>query len=375
MFQFPSLSDCVEVARSAWRAALPGTNAWVWPNSVGPAAKVVGAAEWQLYQRLDYVQRQAFASTAEGGYLDRHGAEYNLPRKLATAASGNVVVTVTGAAAFASGGTFARGDGVVFTASAAASIASAGTLTVPVTGPSGLSNNTLANAPMTILSGLSGAGATGATAQVDSAGLAGGADVEPDGAPFTRDLSTYRGRIIFRKSNPPQGGAPADYVSWALAVPGCTRVFVERRYLGPGTVRVFPLFDGLFTGGVPDAAHVTLVANAIAPLAPAAASVTVAAATAVPIDLIVSGLNPPTAAARLAVSAELADAIARLGQVSGSDSATASMPFLADPFTWLALWSEQAVAEAAGVIGADVSASDVVIPAGSIPVPGTVSFV
>jgi uncharacterized phage protein gp47/JayE len=376
MYAFPSLTDCLQSARAAFRAALPGADAWVWPNNIGPSAKVVGGAQWLVYQRLDYVGRQAFALFAEGKYLDDHGAELNLPRKLASAASGNVAIIVSGPAAFAVGGAFARFDGMAFVATAAVSSVSAGVLLVPVLGPAGASSTTQAGAPMTILSGLTGAGATGATATVDGNGLAGGADIEPDGAPQTRDLSTYRGRILFRKANPPQGGSPADYVQWASAVAGVTRVYVERVYAGPGSVRIFPIFDTLFasTGGVPDSAHVILVANALAPLQPAAAVVTVAAAVAQPIAVAVSNLMPSTTAAQAAVVAELADTFQRLGRVAGGDVPVASMPYLATRFTFQGLWIEQAIANAPGVVSADCVAPDTLIAAGAIPVLGAVTF-
>lgn len=374
MWSFPGLGDCVQAARAAFRASLPGTDAWAWPNNVGPSAKVVGAAQAAVYQRLDYVGRQAFVLYAEGDYLDRHGEQLNVPRKLATAVSGNILITVTGAAAMAAGGTVSRADGTIFTAVSAVSATSSGVMTVPVSGPSGAAANTQALAPLTILSGLTGVGATGATATVDASGLSGGADREPDGAPRTSDLSTYRGRLLFRLRNPPQGGSPSDYVGWGLAVAGVTRVFVERRFAGAGTVRIFPLFDGLFTGGIGDSSHITAVANALALVQPADAAVTVAAPGAVAINATITNLVPNTTAAQSAIRAELADAILRLGRVAGSDTPYAAMPYLATPFAWPALWTSQAVADASGIVSADVAASDVSIPTGSIPVMGTLTF-
>jgi uncharacterized phage protein gp47/JayE len=367
----PDLLACVQLARAAFRAYLPGANAWAWPNNVAPSAKVIGAAQWQGYQHLDYAARQAFALFAEGKNLDIQGNMLNLPRKLAAASAGNVLITVSGAAAMAAGGQIQRADNTLYTATGPASTASAGVLTVPVLGPAGLAYNTAENTPMTIVSGLTGVGATGATAAVDSSGLTGGLDIEPDGEPETRDLSTYRGRILFRKANPPQGGAPADYVQWAGEVTGVTRVFVERRWAGAGTVRVFPIFDQLFasTGGIADGAHIALVADLIAPLAPAGANVAFAAPVAQPVSVAISNLSPSTAAAQAAVLAEIADAFQMYGRVSGSDAAVASMPYLASPFSMLADWIEGAVRDAPGVIGADVSVADTAISEGCIPTP------
>jgi uncharacterized phage protein gp47/JayE len=374
IFPIPDLDTCVQGARSAFNAAMAGINAWLWPNNIGPTAKVLGGEQWNLYNRLDYVGSQAFVLFAEKKYLDYHGDELNIRRKVATAATGNIAITATDVLTISGTAQFGRGDGVIFSAVSPASLLSAGTVNVPVIGPAGQASNTQGLAPMTILSGVTGAGAVGATAAVDSNGLAGGADVEADGPIKTSDLSFYRGRILFRKRNPPMGGAPSDYVIWAGAVAGVTRVFVEPLFAGPGTVRVFPLFDSLFAGGVPDSGHVMLVAAALTPVEPAAASVTVAAATAQPIDILVSNLNPSTTAAQASVIAELTDTFQRLGQVAGIANPNPAMPYLATPFTFLALWVEQAVANAEGVIGADVTVADTVIARGSIPVLGTVTF-
>lgn len=371
---FPSLDDCTQAARKAFLAALPGANAWLSPNNVGPTAKVIGGAQWSIFQRLDYVGRQAFPLFAERSYLDNHGAQFGLARRLAQSATGNIVVTASAFINVAPGAQFARGDGAVFTASAAATLAGAGSVSVAVVGSAGAAGDTAEGSPMTILSGVTGDGAGAATAAVDSNGLVGGADVEPDGAPRSSDLSTFRGRILFRMRNPPQGGAPADYVRWATSVAGVTRVFVERCWPAPGGVRVFPIFDGLFPGGIADSGTIAQVQAAIAAVAPADAAVTVVAPAAAIVAVTISNLKPSTTATQTAVRAELADAFQRLGRVAGGDSAVPGMPYLATPFSLQALWIEQAVANATGVISADVSVSDVSIPSGSIPILGSVIF-
>lgn len=376
IFNLPGLAAVTAAARAAMTAALPGTNAYLWPNNIYPTAKAFGGMIWSAYQRLDYVGRQTFALFAEGQYLDDHGAELNLPRKQATAATGNMVITATASLAVASGATFLRGDGMVFAATSAETLSGAGTVSVPVVGPAGADSNTEGGAPMDIGSGVTGSGAAGATVVVDSNGLSSGTDVEPDGLARTLDTSTYRGRILFRKANPAQGGSPSDYVIWTGAISGVTRVFVERRWAGAGTVRVFPIFDDLFSvaGGVPDSGHVAIVNAALQLLAPAGCALTVAAPTPYAINVTVANLNPNTAAAQAAVVAEITDTIRRLGAVSGTDTAFPSMPYLASPATFYGLWIEQAVANAAGVISADVSFADVLLPEANLPVPGTVTF-
>ena len=376
VFPIPDLPSAVQRVRAAFAAAMPGLNAWLWPNTIGPTAKVIGGEVWNVMNRLDYVGRQAFALYAEGQYLDYHGSELNLPRRQAAAATGNVVIATPAAIAVASGAQFQRADGSLFAATAAASIAGAGALTVSVVGAAGQAGNTAPLSPVTIVSGVSGAGSVAATAAVDGSGLSGGADVEPDGPPKSSSLATYRGRILFRKRNPPLGGAPSDYVQWASAVAGVTRVYVEKVWAGPGTVRVFPLFDEIFaaSGGIPDPAHLALVQNALAMDVPAGAALTVAAPVAQPISLTVSGLNPSTSEVQAAVIAELKDLFQRLGVVSGSNDPNPSMPFLASPQVFKGLWIKGAVNDAAGVISADVHVPDTPIAFGSMATLGSVIF-
>lgn len=383
VFRIPSLGDCVTLARQSFRAYLPGTDAWLWPNNIGPSAKVIGGSAWEIFNRLDYVQRAKFALTAEKSDLDDHGSEFNLPRKLAAPASGNMVVTVTDATVVSVGAQFERLDGVIVAATGGGVASGAGALNIPVVAAAAASAaNTQGGTAFSILSGVSGNGASTATAAVDSSGLAGGLDIEADGAPFSSDLSTYRGRILFRKRNPIMGGAPADYVTWALQIPGVTRVFVERRWAGNGTVRVFPLFDTLFalTGGIADAGHIAIVDGALQGEAPAGCAVTTQAPAAQPINVTVQGLVPDTTAGQSAAQLELLDTFQRLGRVSGSDPANAAqlaaMPFLATPFSFAALWCAQAVANSAGDQRGVMAAptADQVIGEGSIPTLGALTF-
>lgn len=55
--------------------------------------EAVAAEVFSLYTFGDFIARQAFAETAEGEYLDKTGALFNLARKSATAAAGEVTFT------------------------------------------------------------------------------------------------------------------------------------------------------------------------------------------------------------------------------------------------------------------------------------------
>ena len=386
-FQIPLLSDLVARARAAF-SGIPGADAWLPLNNLGPTAKIVGESVWDLFGRLSWALEQAFPLTAEGDYLERHASQVGLRRREASPASGFVAVTTTDAADFPAGTPFQRSDGVLYVSTVDLTFIGAGTLSVAVVAAAaGSASNGVAGTPLAIVAS-SGAPATGpgastATAAIAPGDITMGLDVEADGVKYSADLATLRGRVLFRLRNPPRGGDAADYVLWASDVSGVTRVYIERLYAGPGTVRVFPIFDDLFAsaGGVADSGHIAAVALALAPLQPAAASVAVAAPTAQVINVTVSGLVPNTTAVQQAAVAELADAFRRLGRVSGvdpaSDAILTGQPFLAAPFVFSQSWIWQAVADATGEQRHAISspAADVTIAAASIPVLGTVSFI
>lgn len=376
MFKIPSLRESVERARARFRANLPGSDAWIWPNNINPTAKVIGGMTHEVFGFADNIQRQKFALTADGESLDLHGAEFNIIRKPAAPARG--IVTITAAAAIAIDATaiFQRSDGIQFRAIAGGGLPGAGTIDVEVIATvSGKVTTTIGGTDLAIVSGVTGDDTATAVVAVD--GVGGGADDEIDGEPFTDDLGTYRGRILFRKRNPPHGGAPADYVMWAGEMPGVTRVFVERRYAGPGSVRVFVMMDDLYVDGVPSPAAIGAIQDHVDALAPAGAAVLVAAPIGVPVDVEIAGLMPLTSAVEEAVRGELRDAFRRASRVAGIDRALAGMPYLAYPTSFSRSWISQAIANATGEVRhiLNLPVSDVAQSPAEIPVLGNVAFV
>jgi uncharacterized phage protein gp47/JayE len=377
MFAIPTLTDLATRARQAFNAYLPGVDAWIARNNIAPTAKVFAGLLYELFERLDWVFRQAFVLYAEAEWLDRHGEQYGIIRLPAAPAQGFVTVTAGDAVLIPSGTQFALSNsGIVFEATADASLSAGGTVYLPVVAlVAGEEANALPNAPLAISagtgSGLSGNGASSALAAVGPDGISGGADIEAD--------DPYRARILFRMRNPPHGGNAADYVMWASAVAGVTRVYVERLWRGAGTVRVFPVFDDLYAsqGGIAPRAIIDSVIAALEPVQPSVAIVTVVAPTPYSINVVVSGLDPDTSSTRNAVLAELLDTFRRKGRVSGSDKVIGSMPYLARPHVFSAAWIQAAVANAEGVTADAVVSptTDQIIPVGAMPVLGNLSFV
>lgn len=369
MFAIPSLADLLQRARQAFRTYLPGSDAWSWPNNVYASAKVLGGMAFEVFGFVSYVSKMIFASTAPDlETLQLHGNEFGLPLLPSAPAEGNVTFTATDAITVATSATLQRSDGVTYLVTAGGLLTAAGTLQVPVTAAAdGAIANAEEGTPLQIMSGVTGAGSAGATCVVGAGDLTAGTDVE--------DKESYRQRILFRKRNPPHGGAASDYVLWSRQLSGVTRVFVERLWAGSGTVRVFFFMDDLFANGIPDAAAVTRLSDFLATVQPASALVTVKAPIAHPIDVPITNLVPSTVTVQEAVLNELRAAFLRLGRVAGQDTAHGGMPYLATPATFAVAWIYQAIANADGVQSFDLGlSSDIVLAVGETAVLGNVTF-
>jgi uncharacterized phage protein gp47/JayE len=367
MFLIPSLKDHMERVRQAFRSYLPGSDGWIWPNNVGPTGKVFAGLIHEVFGFADYIQKQKFALTADSENLDLHGEEFGLARRSTAPSRGFVTVTTPAALAIDVAAILRRADGVEFRALAGGSLPGAGTIDVEVIATTeGKVTSTIAATPLEIVSGFTGDDTTTAVAGVG--GILGGKDIEDD--------ETFRARILFRRRNPPHGGAAADYVFWASEVAGVTRVFVERLWGGVGTVRVFPLMDDIYIDGIPGLADVLRVHDFIETVRPAGAMVTIAAPEAVPVPVVIDGLLPFTVDVEEAVLAELRAAFRRLSRVAGADSAIGGMPYLASPTSFSRSWIWQAVANATGEQRHIITSppADIVLTPGQMATLGAVTF-
>lgn len=96
----------------------------------------------------------------------------------------------------------------------------------------GASGNLDAAAQLTLVSPIPGVESTGV---VDANGLTGGTDIEP--------ISELLDRLLFRKRNPPVGGAVHDFVIWAREVAGVSRAWAWDAWHGGGTVGLAWVYD------------------------------------------------------------------------------------------------------------------------------------
>lgn len=247
-------------------------------DMLAPAALELAIADDRLRLLFDW----GFAQTTFGEFLDRRAEERGLIRRPAVTATGEVQFTGD------PGIVIVQGTEVTtpsieevpiqrYTTDVEVVIPAGGVVVVAITAVEGGAGGNVAPGAISLLAeptdGIDGV--TNLTATT------GGLDTETDEALLARYLERVR--------NPGSSGNVADYVNWALEVPGVGDVAVVPLEDGPGTVTV-AIVDA--DKQPPDPQLVTDVQEYIAPdgpngggKAPIGANVTVEGATAVVIDV------------------------------------------------------------------------------------------
>lgn len=357
-YQIPSLATLGARAWAAFRAELFGTDALAKPNTLAVHAKVLALVLRPVHERLAWLYRQIFASTADAEHLERrHGYELGMPRKAAGRAAGPIETTGTPLATYPAGVRFLAGS-ALYLATAAATADGAGDVTFQVRAQSaGAAGNLDAGATLTVADPGTWP-ALGPTVTVAAGGLGGGADLE--------DLEVYRARILDRKRSEPQGGSYGDYERWAREVPGVLRAWAAPATGDPGVIALFFTFADR-TNGIPEAGDVAAVEAYLAARRQIRRGLMVAAPTAVPVAVTISDLDPDTVAVRGAIS----DALVAL---FAGPRIRPGLP--GDPFTLSRSWIGEAVSRAAGEAAhvLTLPAADATFTAGQMPVLGVVTF-
>jgi uncharacterized phage protein gp47/JayE len=302
----PTLKSVRSQVRDFIRGSLPGADAAV-PNSVlRVMSDTQGALCHSTLQYIDWLALQLMPDTAETEWLDRHGdiwltnADGSTGRKSPTLATGTASFQglVDGALVamgtqLQSGGTPAVGYETTQDITTSASALVTGQIRALDPGSAG---NQLDGSVLTIAPALTG---------VDTAAtvvhLTGGVDTETD--------DQLRARILLRIRNPPMGGAQADYVNWALAVPGVTRAWAAPEQ-GIGTMTTRFLMDDLRADddGWPTPEDVEAVADYIDKMRPVTVKdCYVVAPIKQFIDITIAHLEPDTSEAQAAIEQSVRD--------------------------------------------------------------------
>jgi uncharacterized phage protein gp47/JayE len=250
---------------------------FIW-DAISPAAiELALAAIW-----AQEVLRRGFASTTFGQYLDLRCKEHGLTRRPAVKATGQVTFAGTPGTAIPAGTQVSTASteatpAIFFATKSNATIGAGGTVTVDIEAVEAGTNGNVAAGTITMLA----QPVAGVTSVTNTAATSGGMDEEDDASLLARYLAKVR--------SPGTSGNKADYINWSLEVPGVGGVQVLPLWDGPGTVKVVLLGTDKKPASQ---AVVDAVQNYIAPTAgtgegkaPIGASVTVAAATAVLINV------------------------------------------------------------------------------------------
>lgn len=250
------------------------------------------------YGYLDWLARQPFPDTAEAEYLARPARIWGISRKPAVAAAGTVTLQGTAGGVLPAGQELRRDDGTLYRVQADGRTVGTTVTASVIALAAGQGGNAAAGQSLTLTSPVAG---LQPTAQVAGGGIVGGLDAEDD--------TSLRARLLRRIQEPPHGGAAADYVAWALEVPGITRAWAYPGRSGAGTVGVAVVADDQ-PSPIPDGTLIAMVQAHLEEVRPVTCAVTAFAPEALAVPIAVR-LAPDSEAVRAAVRAELRDLFSR----------------------------------------------------------------
>lgn len=182
-----------------------------------------------LYDYQSWIVRQIIPSSeSENQTIIDTARSEGVIQKLATNATGPV--TFTGNSAIPIDTVMTHSDGRLYQVTLS-NAPSGGNVIVQVEAKAtGAAGNLIAGETLTLVSTVPGIQPNGL-----SGGITGGAELETPAQVLER--------LLFRKRNPPMGGAVHDYVGWCREVAGVDRAWAVDNYQGPATVGYAFVFD------------------------------------------------------------------------------------------------------------------------------------
>lgn len=248
-------------------------------------SRAIGGALALLYRLIRWTYQQIFPATAEEEALLRIGAEYGLGKRGAVTAVLDIQIVGDDDTEVPGGTIWIGNNGLTYSQLALAVIES-GLATARVEclqggvdGTLGIGNTLAVASP---LGGISGASVTAIVSE--------GEDEET--------VEQFRARVMQRIAGQPQGGSAADYVKWAMEIPGIIKAFAFRT--DAGEVTVYPLQATTGAERIPISAKITEVQTYISSPArkPLCADVLAAAMTEKTVNITITTLSPNDAATK-----------------------------------------------------------------------------
>lgn len=287
-------------------------------------AWVMAGLAYSLYGYGDWIARMSVPFTAENEFLQAWAALIGIYQKDSTPAVGQAQFVGQPGTPVPSGTALTRQDGTPYVTTAESTADESNNVIVPIQAEvNGAATNCDAGTPIAISAPIPGINSGGVTVGPTT----GGTDQETDPQLRTRMLEKY--------AAPPQGGASADYIQWALEVPGVTRAWVQPVAYGAGTVDVRFMMDDAEAdhGGFPQgtdgcASEETrgrtatgdqlAVAEHIWPVQPVTSLVYASAPVAHPIDVTLIALAPDTPEIEAEIIASINDMYLVKAQTGGT---------------------------------------------------------
>lgn len=312
------------------------------------AARAHSGTAFELYGYQQWIARQSHPATCDEDNLLRW-ADWRLEegRTPAVAATGLIGVTGSTGALVDAGIVYQFEDGRRYIVSETTTLV-AGAAGVPVRAENVGEIGNLTSGALTAVSPVIG---VNPTAIIGTDGIVGGTEQE------TIDALRVRVRQAFK--NPSKVGSGADFVEWALEVPGVTRAWSLPRWMGPGTFGLSFVRDG-DVSIFPTAAQVAEVQAHLDERRPVTAEVYAFAPIERALNFSIK-LTPDGTTLRTAVTASLA---ALINDEAGSDS------------TLLISHIRGAITNTPGETDHMLAApaADVVIAANEVGVPGVITW-
>jgi len=105
------------------QAELPDSNPYMVGSYLRALGVAIGGRSYEFYRVLEEVRRQSYPDTATGDALTRWGLASRVTRKVASVATGSLIVTGVFGTTIPLGTAFLSSDGVALTSTLLASIA------------------------------------------------------------------------------------------------------------------------------------------------------------------------------------------------------------------------------------------------------------
>ena len=290
-FQRPTLSELVTRIERDFIARLELQGSVLRRSMIYVMVRVIAGAVHMLYGFAEFIAKQIFPDKSDEAFLVRQAGVFGITPTPATYAQGTVLATGVDSVLIAAGTVLVRSDGATYTVDDEATISS-GEAELQVTAALAGADYTLAeDMELVFQSPITDVDATATVTENTSDGT----DVEATEA--------FRARFLSRLAAPPMGGSAADYVAWALEVPGVTRAWFDALALGPNH-SVLRFVRDNDVSPIPDSGEVATVQAYIDARKPAHAELTVVAPVEVSQNLTLS-ITPDNSTTRAAVTAEM----------------------------------------------------------------------